>query len=158
MWAVQIVGSLNKVLCQFLTDCGNALHVLNYRQVFGLWKAVTWSGETIADGDATAIIAAPVGGGSIEITDMFFSALKATGSTVTLYFSDGTNTETWITVLLTNEAVRLTHAIQGRMQGWRDAKLKFTVADANSSGSIMVGYVKHGESSSEDYSVWNSRR
>ena len=154
MWAVQIVGSLNKVFHQFKTRWGYVLHVLNYRQVYGVWKSVTWSSEQVA---ATAI-ATPVAGGSIEITDLFFSALKATGSTVTLTLTDGTNTQTWINVLLTNEAVRLTHSVQGRMQGWRDAVLKYTVTDANSSGSIMVGYIKHSPDDSEDYSVWNSRR
>lgn len=154
MWAVQLVGSLNKVFTQFKNTWGYALSVLNYRQVHGLWKSVTWSNEQKA---ATAI-ATPVDGGCIEITDLFFSALKAAGSTVTLYFTDGTNTETWIVVLLTNEAVRLTHSVSGRMIGWRDAILKYTVADANSTGSIMVGYVKHTPDTAEDYSVWDSRR
>ena len=154
MWAVQLVGSLNKVFQQFSTYWGYALHVLNYRQVHGVWKSVTWSSEQVA---ATAI-ATPVAGGSIEITDLFFSALKAAGSTVTLTLTDGTNTETWIEVLLTNEAVRITHAVQGRMQGWRNAILKYTVAGSNSSGSITVGYVKHNREDSEGYNIWNSRR
>ncbi len=154
MWAIQIAGAFNKVFQQFKTHWGYALHVLNYRQVHGVWKSVTWSSEQIA---ATAI-ATPDDGGSIEITDLFFSALKASGSTVTLTLTDGTNTETWITVLLTNEAVRITHAVQGRMQGWRDAVLKYTVSGSNSSGSITIGYVKHDSDDTEDYSVWNSRR
>ncbi len=153
MWAVQLVGSLNKVYQQFRTHWGYALHVLNYRQVHGVWKSVTWTTTKTA-----TAIATPENGGSIEITDLFFSALKASGSTVTLTLTDGTNTETWITVLLTNEAVRINHAIQGRMQGWRDAILKYTVADATSKGSITVGYVKHDSDDSEDYSVWDSRR
>lgn len=154
MWAVQIVGSLNKVITQFRNTWGYALSVLNYRQVHGQWKSVIWSSEQVA---ATAI-ATPMPRGSIEITDIFFSALKAAGSTVTLTFTDGTNTETLITVLLTNEAVRLTHSVQGRMQGWRNAIVKYTVADANSSGSMTIGYIKHDEVSSEDYSVWDARR
>ncbi len=158
MWVVQLAGSLNKVFQQFKTHWGYALHVLNYRQVHGVWKSATWSGETIAALDAESNIATPTKGGSIEITDLFFSALKAASSTVTLYFTDGTNTETWIIVLLTNEAVRLTHSVSGRMQGWRDAVLKYTVADANSTGTIMVGYVKHDSDDTEDYSVWDARR
>ena len=153
MWVGQLAGSLNKVFQQFLTHWGYALHVLNYRQVHGVWKSVTWT----TTGTAKAI-ATPAKGGSIEITDIFFSALKASGSTVTLTLTDSTHTETWLTVLLTNEAVRLNHAIQGRMQGWRNAIFKYTVTGTNSSGSITVGYVKHDSDDSEDYSVWNSRR
>jgi len=153
MWAVQLVGSLNKVLQQFSTHWGYALHVLNYRQVHGVWKSVTWTTTK-----AATAIATPSAGGSIEITDFFFSALKATGSTVTLTITDGTNTETLITVLLTNEAVRLTHAIQGRMQGWADGVVKYAVTGANSSGSITLGYVKHDKDDTEPYSIWNSRR
>ncbi len=153
MWAIQIVGSLNKVLQQFRTHWGYALHVLNYRQVHGVWKSITWTTTMTA-----TAIATPIKGGSIELTDLFFSALKANGSIVTLTFSDGTNTETLITVLLTNEPVRLTHAVQGRMQGWRNAVLYYTVTGANSDGSITIGYVKHDSDDSEDYSVWNSRR
>ena len=153
MWAVQLVGSLNKVFHQIKTHWGYALHVLNYRQVHGVWKSVTWSTTK----SATAI-ATPEKGGSIEITDIFFSALKASGSTVTLTLTDSTDTETWLTVLLTNEAVRLNHAIQGRMQGWRNAIFKYAVTGASSSGSITIGYIKHDSDDSEDYSVWNSRR
>ena len=153
MWAVQLVGSLNKVYTQFKNTWGYALSVLNYRQVHGLWKSVTWTTTK----SATAIVT-PVEDGCIEITDLFFSALKAAGSTVTLYFTDGTNTETWILVLLTNEAVRITHSVSGRMTGWRNAVLTYTVTGANSDGSIMVGYVKHTPDTAEDYSVWDSKR
>ncbi len=154
MWAVQIVGSLNKVFTQFKDTWGYALAVLNYRQVHGQWKSVTWTNAQVT---ATAI-AAPEAGGSIEITDILFTALKTSSGTVTLTVTDGSNTETVVTFLLTNEAVRMTHSVQGRMQGWRDASVKYTVAGANSTGSITLGYVKHDVASTEDYSVWNSKR
>jgi len=154
MWAFKIVGTLEKVVEQFRTPWGYALSVLTYKQKHGQWKSITWTNEQVA---ATAI-ATPVSGGSIELTDLFFSALKATGSTVTLTLTDGTNTETLITVLLTNEAARLTHSVSGRMKGWRDAVLKYAVTGANSSGSITVGYIKNTKPESQPYDVWNSER
>lgn len=153
MWAFKIVGTLEKVVEQFRTPWGYALSVLTYKQKYGQWKSVTWTTT-----QAATPIATPVSGGSIEITDIFFSALKAVGSTVTLTVSDGTNTETLITVLLTNEAVRLTHAVQGRMKGWRDAVLYYTVSGANSTGSITIGYIKNTKPESQPYDVWNSER
>jgi len=149
MWSFSIVGSLGKVIEQFLTSWGYALSVLNYRQKYGQWQSVSWTNTQVS---ATAI-ASPVAGGSIEITDIFFTAIKVSAGTVTITVSDGTYTETLVTILLTNEAVRMTHSVQGRMQGWRDAKVYYTVAGANSTGAITVGYVKHGKANSEDYSV-----
>ena len=72
--------------------------------------------------------------------------------------SDGTNTETLIYVLLTNEAVRFNHAVAGRFKGWRDGVLYYTVAGANSTGAITVGYIKNIKADSEPYNVWNSER
>ena len=154
MWAVKLVGALEKVVQQFPTPWGYALSVLDYRQKYGQWKAVSWSNDQVT---ATAI-ATPIKGGSIEITDIFFTATKVSAGTVTITVTDGTYTETLMTILLTNEAVRMTHQVAGRMQGWRDAIVKYTVAGANSTGAITIGYVKHTRENSEDYSVWNSRR
>ncbi len=154
MWAVKFVGALEKVAGQFLTPFGYALSILNYRQKHGVWKSVSWSSATVVK----TPIATPVEGGSIEITDLLFMATKSASGTVVITFEDGTNTETLVTLLLTNEAMRMTHQVQGRMQAWRDAILYYTVAGANSTGAITVGYVKHTKENSEDYSVWNSRR
>ena len=154
MWAVQLIGSLNKVVGQFTTAWGHALAVLNYRQQHGVWKSVSWTSTQVAK---TAIVT-PVTGGSIEVTDLMFMANKVSSGTVTITFEDGTNTVTLATLILTNEAVRMSHQVQGRMQGWRDAGLYYTVAGANSTGAITIGYVKHGKATSEPYSVWDTRR
>jgi len=154
MWAVHIVGSLNKVIEQFITPWGYALSVMNYRQKHGVWQSVSWSATQVTK----TAIATPVDGGSIEITDFFFMANKVASGTVVITFEDGTNTETLATLLLTNEAVRMNHQVQGRMQGWRDAILYYIVAGANSTGAITIGYVKHSKKNSEAYSVWDGRR
>ncbi len=154
MWAVQLVGSLNRVLQQFKTHWGYALHVLNYRQVHGQWQAVSWSAGQVSK---TALVT-PRSKGSIEITDLIISTDKQNGATVTLTLEDGTNTETIVNGILTDAPLQLNIAVAGRFQGWRDAILYYTVAGANSTGAITVGYVKQGASDTEDYSVWNSRR
>ncbi|KKL11561.1 hypothetical protein LCGC14_2544570, partial [marine sediment metagenome] len=61
MWAVQIVGSLNKVFTQFKDSWGYTLAVLNYRQVHGLWQSVSWAAAV----GETALVS-PDGDGSIE--------------------------------------------------------------------------------------------
>jgi len=154
MWMFHIAGSLNKVIEQFRTPWGYALSVLTYKEKHGQWKAVSWSSEQVAK----TAIATPVDGGSIELTDMLITCSKASGGTVTLSFEDGTHTETLITVILTNEAVRIAHSIRGRMKGWRDAVLYYTVAGANSTGAMTIGYIKNTKPESRPYDVWNSER
>lgn len=154
MWAVQLVGSLGKVFQQFFTQWGYALHTLNYRQVHGQWQAVSWSGGQVAK---TALVT-PSSKGSIEVTDLIISTDKQNGATVTLTFEDGTNTETIVNGILTDAPLQLNIAMAGRIQGWRDAILYYTVAGANNTGAITVGYVKHNADDTEDYSVWNSKR
>ncbi|KKL57539.1 hypothetical protein LCGC14_2234410 [marine sediment metagenome] len=156
MWAIQIVGSLNKVLTQFKNTWGYALSVLNYRQVHGQWQAVSWSAGQVAK---TALIT-PTDKGSVEITDLIISTDKQNGATVMLTFEDGTNAETIVNGILTDGPLQINHPVSGRFQGWRNAILYYTVAGANSTGAITVGYVKHGAGAreTEDYSAWNSRR
>ena len=154
MWVIQLAGSLNKVLQQFKTHWGYALHTLNYRQVHGKWQAVSWSAGQVAK---TALVT-PSSKGSIEITDLIISTDKQNGATVILTFEDGTNIETIVNGILTDGPLQLNLAVAGRFQGWRDAILYYTVAGANSTGAITVGYVRQGADNTENYSVWNSRR
>jgi len=154
MWAVQLVGSLNKVFEQFKTPWGYALSVLNYRQKHGQWQSVSWSSGTVIK---TAMVT-PISGGSIEITDLIVSTDKTQAGTVTLTFDDGTNTETLINGSLTDAPLQLALNIAGRMKGWRDAVLYYTVAGGNSTGAITIGYVKNTKAESKSYSVWNSER
>lgn len=154
MWAVQLVGSLNKVLHQFKTHWGYALHTLNYRQVHGQWRAVSWTGGQVAK---TALVT-PKNGNSVDITDLIISTDRQNGATVILTFEDGTNVETLVNGILTDAPLQLNIAVAGRFQGWRNAILYYTVAGANSTGAITVGYVYQDTDDTEDYSVWNSRR
>lgn len=154
MWAVHIVGSLNKVLTQFRHGGEHTLGVVNHHQVHGLWKTVSWSGETVVK---TTLIA-PGQDCSMEITDMIIATDKVQNAVVTLAFEDGDNTETLIIGDTTDAPLQIAHSVAGRFQAWRNAILKYTVAGGNSTGTIIIGYVYHPEDDSEDYSVWNSRR
>jgi len=154
MWAFHIVGSLNKVVEQFRTPWGYALSVLTYRQKHGQWQSVSWSATQVTK----TAIATPVDGGSIEVTDLIITVDKTQGGTVTLTLEDGTNTETLLNCILSDAPLRLNHAVAGRMKGWRDAILYYTVAGANSTGSIIVGYIKNTKPESQPYDVWNSER
>lgn len=154
MWAFKIVGTLEKVVEQFRTPWGYALSVLTYKQKYGQWQSVSWSAAQVAK----TAIATPVPGGSIEVTDIIISADKTNLGTVTLTLEDGTNTETLITTILSDAPLRLSHPVAGRMKGWRDAILYYTVAGANSTGSITIGYIKNTKPESKPYTLWNSER
>lgn len=154
MWAVQLVGSLNKVICQFKTAWGYALCVLNYRQKYGHWQSVSWSAGQVAKTPLVSVS----NGESIEITDLIISTDKQNGATVVLTFEEGSNIETIINGNLTDAPLQLNLAVAGRFQAWRDATLYYTVAGANSSGAITIGYVRHNKADSQNYSSWNSER
>lgn len=154
MWAMQIVGSLNKVLSQVRTAWGEALCVINYKQAHGLWKCVTWTNGTVVK----TTIVAPREGGSIEITDLIIATDKVQNAVVTLAFEDGTNTETLIVGDTTDAPLQIAHAVGGRFQSWRNAILKYTITGGNSTGTIIIGYIFHPSSNTDDYSVWNSNR
>jgi len=154
MWAFKVVGALEKVVEQFKTPWGYALSVLNYRQKHGQWQSVSWSTTTVVK----TAIATPISGGSIEITDLIISTDKTQAGTVTLIFDDGTNIETLINGLLTDAPLQLALNVAGRMKGWRNAVLYYTVAGGNSTGAITIGYVRNTKSESQSYNVWNSER
>lgn len=154
MWAMQIVGSLNRVLTQFKHGGDYVLGVISHHQVHGLWKCVTWTNGTVAK---TTLIA-PKEGKSIEITDFVIATDKVQNAVITLAFEDGTNTETLIIGNTTDAPLQLSHTVGGRFQAWRNAILKYTVAGGNSTGTIIIGYVYHSTDDSQDYSVWNSER
>ena len=155
MWAVQLVGSLNKVYHQFKTHWGYALHVLNYRQMEGKWKSVSWSGTTVVK---TALIT-PKSGESIEITDLIIATDKVQNAVITLEFGDGTNTEYLIIGNTTDAPLIINHAVAGRFHAWEDAILYYTVAVGSSTGTILIGYIRHGTGLlTLPYEAWNSYR
>ena len=104
----------------------------------------------------TVEIVAPDGGGSLAVTDIMFSANKNSATTVTVRFTDGSNTEDLFTILMTDQPVTFPWAVKGRLQGWRDARLELVVAVADTIAFVTVTYMKLPDSLI--FSEWDALR
>lgn len=118
--------------------------------VHGVFKAVTLSGA------ATTIIASPKPNGSLILTDLVISAKKVAGTTLTIEFDDGANTEVIVSPDTINQSVNFSWSPVGRLQGWRGAALKVTTVGANTDATVTAGYVKNPESLV--YADWDALR
>lgn len=125
------------------------LIVANPYQAHGQFKAVS----RVTAGTTT--IVAPPSSGSIVLTDIMISATKVQSSTAELLFDDDTNTETIFKADMTNGEMFYSHAVNGRIQGWRDARLDLTTVNG-SDVYVTVGYVRIEEGLT--YSEWNTSR
>lgn len=119
------------------------------RQQHGVWKVAN---RTTA---GTTIITAPFASGALLVTDLILSTDKVAGSSVQLQFTDGANTEVIALFDSANAPVSLSISINGRLHGWKDARLEMVTVNAVDA-SIMVGYMKI--KSVQDFNEWDSER
>ena len=99
----------------------------------------------------------PIGGGTIEITDMLVTAEeKATGSII-VQFSDGTNTAILLTGYVATRTLNLFLPFVGKVQGWKAAYLEASLAGDNYAATVTVVYIKHIKKG-PTYAKWNSMR
>ena len=151
MWAVQIVGSLNKVFTQFKDSWGYTLAVLNYRQVHGLWQSVSWAAAV----GETALVS-PDGDGSIEISDILITAEKKAGGTIKIHFDDGTNEKDVVNTTVADGVVNVASNFAGKVQGWQGAILYYTIVGTYK-GSILITFVKHNKENSIAHNEMSKR-
>ncbi len=134
------------------TVSGGALLVTDSFRVNGAFKAATRAAA------GTTIIVSPDGGGSICLTDLIMTAEKrGGGGTVTLRFTDGTNTINIAVADVVDTSVNFAIAFAGRWQGWRDARLEM-VTDETFDATVSCGYVKVPSKESFSYNVWDAIR
>jgi len=103
----------------------------------------------------TTILTNPANGGSLHLTDLILTTDKTNASNVTLQFTDDTETIIIAVGDSTNAPVNLAVAFNGRVQGWKDARLEM-VTTGGVSATCMVGY--HKMSKGIAFSEWDSRR
>lgn len=119
-------------------------------QAHGIFKAVVLTGA------ATTPIAMPLPGGSIIITDLIISAKKVASTTLTIRFSDGSNTEIILDPDTINQSTNFAWSPNGRIQGWEDAALEVVTTGANTDATVTAGYMKLEKSIT--YLEWDAFR
>lgn len=120
-----------------------------YLQKEGLFKSVT---RTSA---GTSMIAEPTFGGSLMITDLLISTSKSAKSSVSIVFTDGTNTINIFTGDSSSAPVSVFIPFAGRWQSWRGARLEL-ITVGMVAVTAAVGYIKlkHGC----PFPEWESQR
>jgi len=108
-------------------------------------------------GAGTAIISAPELGGSIVLTDLVVTSDKVNGATITLRFSDGTESVNIFVSDVTDAPCNLATSFAGQWKGWKDARLEMVTTGAVAA-TIAVGYFKLKEELSLDYGEWDAAR
>jgi len=89
----------------------------------------------------TTNITTPTANGSLLITDIVISGEKANSATTEVRFTDGSNN---VTIFLTQQvdfAANLGVAFQGRVQGWRDARIDM-ITTGTQDVTVLVCYSK----------------
>ena len=128
---------------------GVALSVIDPDSVFGQFKAAN---RTTA---GTTIVTEPLLGGSIGITDLIVSADKVNLATVTIRFTDGTNTIILYRGVTTDAPINISIPIGGRFRGWSNARVELVTTGAVDA-SVTLGYIKYSEGLA--FEAWDKQR
>ena len=129
----------------FRTSFGRVLAISTYQKEKSLWQSVSWT-----DAVAETALVSPDGDGSIEICDIFITAEKKAGGSLTIHFDDGTNEKDVVKSTVADGTINIASNFSGKVQGWRSAILYYTVVGTYT-GSILVTFVKHNKRQSKTY-------
>jgi len=111
-----------------------------------------WNSATVTSA-STTILAQPISGGSLIITDIVLSAKKKAASTVKVQFTDGGDTKVLIAPDIINNPANLSWSPQGLIRGWKDARLEL-VTDATFDATLTVAYIK--VLNADTFAVWSA--
>jgi len=96
---------------------------------------------------------------SIMLTDIIItSSKKVASSTVTIQFSDGTNTEVLMVMEGASAPIEFPHAFQGGLKGWKEADFQVVTDQAAMYVVTLVGYVHLSTAATKGYGAWNAER
>lgn len=115
----------------------------------GVWQSVSVTGAS------TTIIAQPIPGGAIVITDIVVSSKKKAASTILIQFTDGSNTEVLMAPDIISDTANIVWSPKGLILGWKNARIE-VVTDATFDATVTVGYVKLINSLT--FSAWDGLR
>lgn len=105
----------------------------------------------------TTIVTSPNAGGSIVLTDIIVTTDKVNGATVTIHFTDGTNTIVIIDAVVTDAPCNIATSFVGRWHGWRDARIEL-VTVGTVKATVALGYFKVDANHTQDFSEWDAER
>lgn len=137
----------------YIASCSNkkTLITQTHAQVAGVFKSKTLNAA------GTIIVAEPVSEGCVVLTDLILTSDKTNGSTITVRFTDGTNTIPIVVADITDAPCNIATSFAGYWRGWRNARLELLIAGGvNPTATLAVGYFKLHHSML--YDEWDSLR
>ncbi len=103
----------------------------------------------------TSTIIEPSLEGAITITDLLVTGEKKPSATITVRFTDDTNTIDLLIADAVNNSVNLGHAFSGLVQGWKNARVELvTVADVTATVTLVYYKVETGL----NFLEWDAKR
>ena len=151
MIKAKIIGSGSNRAAQIVeTPWGDTLVTTTAERLYSHFKSVTSTTAT------TTIIAQPRSGEAIALTDLIISGEKKAG-TITIQFTDGTNTINIAVFDLTDAPANLGIPFFGRWASWRDARLSM-VTDVIANVTVSCGYVRVDSKHTLSYAEWDAAR
>lgn len=111
------------------------LMVVDPSSAHSTFRAVTGASS------GTVTLVTPKDSGSIIVSDIVLSGDRVNGGQVAIRFTDGTNTINIFVADVTDAPVTLAIPFEGRVQGWKDARIDVVVT-GNVTYSVMATFMK----------------
>ncbi len=151
MLDVQLTASATgEALHSAHTDGFETLITSTFLRTHGVFRTAT---HAVA---GTTIMALPPSNGSIILSELVITSEKKNLGEIKVQFTDDVETEVLLDPIVTDAPANLALSIDGRWQGWRNARLEFITAAASFTATITAGYAKL--SFGDPYAVWDERR
>ena len=106
----------------------------------------------------TVTVVSPRPGGAIVITDVLYSAEKVNGGSLTIQFTDGSDTVILKSAIVTDAPVDGNTSLQGRALGWKDAQVDLVGVGTNLNCNATIFYYHIGGEGVLSFTDWDAQR
>ena len=152
MLKINIVNSADNTSVNFKkTMAGQALIVKQPEKIVGVFKSVTRSAT------GTTIITEPKENHAINLTDLIISTDKVQAATVTIQFTDDTNTIIIFSTDVSDAPANIAIPFAGKWRGWKNARLELVTVNAVTA-TAALGYYHVDPEFSLSFEEWDAIR
>lgn len=134
---------------KFVPDEGKVIVTSNEFREHGTFSSTT---RTSA---GTSTITSPIAGGAIVLSDIIISTDKVNNATLTVQFTDGSNTVSIFAGTATDAPINLALGLQGNWLGWADARIDMITTNALNA-TVAIGYFKIAKG--QTFATWDAAR
>ena len=107
---------------------------------------------------ATTVIVQPASGEAVVVTDLVLSQEKVSSGALTVQYTDGTDTEILFKGSSVQAPIALAIPYEGRVRGWRDARVEMISAGTNVETDVSVHYYRLKGEGVLSFADWDAER